>query len=74
MLQTSNIEPRRSWRRTKYQHGRLDLRTDKGDDTCLSCGRRSYSPNSTVFCSDCLEWSRQSNIDEYWDDLGEPGG
>ena len=85
MLQTSNLETRRSWGRPKYSYWKNwdrevvddwdDLSLDSDEEGyCLSCalpiGRTS---ELTFFCYVCLDWSRQSNLDEHWDDLGGPG-
>jgi ribosomal protein S27AE len=71
MLHMNNLEPRRSWRKEKYQEYYWAEIEQEG---CLSCGGPTRSQHvDRLFCGDCLEWSRQSNLDECWDDLGGPG-
>lgn len=76
MLQTSNVEPRRAWER-RHKHTGLWTEDDLTSDgeTCTTCGSDegvTYS-RGVAFCSECLEWSRQKNLNEYYDDLGMPG-
>ncbi len=71
MLHMSNLEPRRSWGKKRNQKNYL---TDIGEEGCLSCGASTANqPVNRLFCRDCLEWSKQSQLDEHWDDLGGPG-
>jgi hypothetical protein len=57
----SNYEPRRFYRsRNERQRGAR----------CTSCGGRPSSHAAhQPFCDACLDWSRQSGLDE-WDELG----
>ena len=72
MPQMSNVEPRRTWGKIKYQSYWTDVGAD--EEGCLSCGRSTTNqPVNRLFCGECLEWSSQSNLDEHWDDLGGPG-
>jgi hypothetical protein len=69
MLCSSNVEPRRNWRKAKYQDYWTSADRFYGEG-CLSCGQPVAGQH---FCGSCVEWTRQSNLDENWDDIGEAG-
>lgn len=73
MLQMNNHEPRRFWARSTYSPFDTDLE-NHDDGLCVSCGRLTDTDiKEPMFCASCREWSRQRNLDEYYDDLGVAG-
>ena len=41
---------------------------------CVSCdGEVDAASKGEIFCSDCIDWSRQAGLDELYDDLGMAG-
>ena len=73
MLEMNNVEPRRAWRRDKISRRRTDALLE--GSACAACGSEQHLSleRGVPFCAECLERSRQANLDELYDDLGTPG-